>query len=780
MKRKTFTQLHIWAVILLLMLGSGSSMFAQTGPLPVVDEVKIPTDVILKIREAKHPKLNELPGNETDPQPLPTVQAQWDQVFSYNLTDSIGGLTSLLGVAYTGSEIWVSQFNTDSVYIFNSLGQFQQFIEIPGVSRLSGLTYDGTNIYGANGSTTIYEIDPNSRTLSNTFTIPSAAIYLTYDETADGGNGGFWTGSFLNTPDDLTLVSRAGSLLSTIPNTSHGLQGIIGAAVDNTSQGGPYLWVFDQGGAPSSAVIRQINISTGMTTPTARNVAGDLGRTGALAGDLFIVRDFTTDRDVIFAIVQDQQNILIGYELDFVPANQDLSVEEIRMVEGLSRIPVDQLDTISTSGIIVNFGLDSVPAPQLVVTAVDENNFILATDTTDLASIGPSDTLAFSQPVWKPETQGLYGVFGEVLINGVAEDENSDNNLNSFIFLATDSTLSRDLGPISGIVGFEPTDFPDAILGQNFPIGVQDDMSSITFLFVPDAANLNDAIFASVYIVDPSTGQPVSVIANTFPYIVTQEDVDRLDNEGLATVVTVPFAGGPVTIPLENVFVGVNQGIAPLNLAVREEIFTPGTTWVLDQRAQGGFGWVNNERLFISGEFVYAVQPNFNFCADFKIDSTSIVADDGSGTGSASVAVSGGTPPYTYLWSVGQSNSTLENVAGGDYILNVFDDRQCLINTTVSIPLSVSIEERLQAGITELETYPVPARDVFSVDLILSESLETEVRLLTPTGQLLASQTFTNRSVLNTQFEVDHLPTGVFILQVRTEKGVINQLVAKQ
>ena len=173
MKRKTFTQLHIWAVILLLMLGSGSSMFAQTGPLPVVDEVKIPTDVILKIRKAKHPKLNELPGNETDPQPLPTVQAQWDQVFSYNLTDSIGGLTSLLGVAYTGSEIWVSQFNTDSVYIFNSLGQFQQFIEIPGVSRLSGLTYDGTNIYGANGSTTIYEIDPNSRTLSNTFTIPS-------------------------------------------------------------------------------------------------------------------------------------------------------------------------------------------------------------------------------------------------------------------------------------------------------------------------------------------------------------------------------------------------------------------------------------------------------------------------------------------------------------------------------------------------------------------------------------------------------------------------------
>ena len=53
--------------------------------------------------------------------------------------------------------------------------------------------------------------------------------------------------------------------------------------------------------------------------------------------------------------------------------------------------------------------------------------------------------------------------------------------------------------------------------------------------------------------------------------------------------------------------------------------------------------------------------------------------------GDADITVSGGTSPYTYLWSNGSTNQDLANVASGNYTLNITDAKGCTTSLTVTI-----------------------------------------------------------------------------------------------
>jgi hypothetical protein len=57
----------------------------------------------------------------------------------------------------------------------------------------------------------------------------------------------------------------------------------------------------------------------------------------------------------------------------------------------------------------------------------------------------------------------------------------------------------------------------------------------------------------------------------------------------------------------------------------------------------------------------------------------------GASTGSAAVAVSGGTSPYTYLWNTGASVYNLTNVAAGTYTINVIDKAGCVLTSLASV-----------------------------------------------------------------------------------------------
>ncbi|MBW8049415.1 MAG: S8 family serine peptidase [Cytophagales bacterium] len=79
-----------------------------------------------------------------------------------------------------------------------------------------------------------------------------------------------------------------------------------------------------------------------------------------------------------------------------------------------------------------------------------------------------------------------------------------------------------------------------------------------------------------------------------------------------------------------------------------------------------------------------------------KISSTDVICN-GDSNGTATVIACGGTPPYTYLWSDGQTNAFATGLAPGSYTVTITDSFGLIANKTVTINESPALSVSLSA-----------------------------------------------------------------------------------
>ena len=70
--------------------------------------------------------------------------------------------------------------------------------------------------------------------------------------------------------------------------------------------------------------------------------------------------------------------------------------------------------------------------------------------------------------------------------------------------------------------------------------------------------------------------------------------------------------------------------------------------------------------------------------------------------GSASATISGGTAPYTYLWSNGATTSSISNLVGGVYTLTATDKNGCQVSGSVTVSANTSPNLACSVTITRL------------------------------------------------------------------------------
>ena len=78
---------------------------------------------------------------------------------------------------------------------------------------------------------------------------------------------------------------------------------------------------------------------------------------------------------------------------------------------------------------------------------------------------------------------------------------------------------------------------------------------------------------------------------------------------------------------------------------------------------------------------ILMLQPN-------QLDDSSFVTNPtcyGYNDGSINLVASGGTAPYSYLWSTGDTSQNLQNVTAGLYIVSVIDSNSCILFDTISV-----------------------------------------------------------------------------------------------
>jgi hypothetical protein len=256
------------------------------------------------------PSAEQAPNLNGNGNQNPTPQAPWQVLFSHDITAGGAG-TGNAGVVLIGSEFWVSKWGSDTISNFSLLGTLISSFTVAGVTGVRSLTTDGTNVYAGANTASIYNINPVTKTLTSTISVPSVpnVRYCTYDPTTNGGTGGFWVGTWTT---DFTQVDMTGSVQSAIGAGSHGLTATYGLAFDNTSPGGPYVWAFHQTGTTSNADIMQVNVNTGLQTGAMHDVTADMGVAGDLAGGLFFQPTPTT---ALVGVLQGAANLLFSYDV---------------------------------------------------------------------------------------------------------------------------------------------------------------------------------------------------------------------------------------------------------------------------------------------------------------------------------------------------------------------------------------------------------------------------------------------------------------------------------
>jgi hypothetical protein len=107
----------------------------------------------------------------------------------------------------------------------------------------------------------------------------------------------------------MVLFDESGATL----NTLTGMPSMYGAAYDNFSEGGPFLWFFTGTTTGAGCQVEQYDIAAGAMTGVMHSVSADLG--DVIAGGLYIVEDLVADKVILGGTAQGTPDLAFGYEL---------------------------------------------------------------------------------------------------------------------------------------------------------------------------------------------------------------------------------------------------------------------------------------------------------------------------------------------------------------------------------------------------------------------------------------------------------------------------------
>jgi len=91
---------------------------------------------------------------------------------------------------------------------------------------------------------------------------------------------------------------------------------------------------------------------------------------------------------------------------------------------------------------------------------------------------------------------------------------------------------------------------------------------------------------------------------------------------------------------------------------------------------------------------------NFTITQPAAITATSVITNvscNGTSTGAISITPSGGTAPYTYLWSNGAVTKNISNVIAGNYSVTITDSKNCnnILNFTITQPVPITTTQTI-------------------------------------------------------------------------------------
>jgi lysyl endopeptidase len=163
-----------------------------------------------------------------------------------------------------------------------------------------------------------------------------------------------------------------------------------------------------------------------------------------------------------------------------------------------------------------------------------------------------------------------------------------------------------------------------------------------------------------------------------------------------------------------------------------------------------------------------------------NVTTSSTVDHIGSPTdGTATADVAGGTPPYTYVWSNGQSTAnsnsstnTITGLAAGNYNVQVTDGNGCVVSESILVSTNTGVEEQSIEALVSV--YPNPAKDMITVELPAGKNADV-FELFNVIGSRI--DTFSVAGKQKFSVDLKTFAKGVYFLRMNVDGQLITKKI---
>jgi ELWxxDGT repeat protein len=150
------------------------------------------------------------------------------------------------------------------------------------------------------------------------------------------------------------------------------------------------------------------------------------------------------------------------------------------------------------------------------------------------------------------------------------------------------------------------------------------------------------------------------------------------------------------------------------------------------------------------------------------VTTTTSDATGNQSNGKATAVTTGGTPAYTYVWATTPAQNTAEaiNLVSGTYKVSVTDANGCISTTNAIVKNTINTNDVAEA--MGLNLYPNPTSSAITLSIKNALSENYNYQIIDILGHVQQSGIWSSQ---NTLISVDALPSGTYLLTLKSEKG---------
>lgn len=432
----------------------------------------------------------------------------------------------------------------------------------------------------------------------------------------------------------------------------------------------------------------------------------------------------------------------------FLPPIGDLKMRSIKAME-YTLLPERHPFAGPLMGRIENFGSTTIANATMEVHVYNgQGTQVYTSSSAPIASMAPGDidTALVVAPT------GL--VPGNYTVAYIAKHTALDaQHLNDTLydhFTVTPLMYARDNGVVIGAIGIGGA-YDGGHVGQQFHFNQADNLDSIWVHVTKGYAG--SPIAAAVW--DMAAGVPNQIVGWTDTLTYTTD---------AAADYMLALHNGPLQLPAGDFVVTLMEFDSTLHLGLAADVFTLGTTWLNIPTAQSTNHWEHVEHFGLAAYKHPQMMRLVLAACDMTIaTSATPESQPGASDATASVVASGGTPPYTYLWSTGAATAAIGGLGTSPVSVTVTDASGCTSVSTVSLLLG--IDGTIQA--LEYGAFPNPNDGNFKVVLQASAPTDVAVTITNIMGQSVYEDRIDGVTAYSREVSLRNHAAGIYIVHLQ-------------